>query len=143
MSPLLALSIQQPWADMIVRGVKTLELRDWEMKHRGPIALHTSRKVDFPTAYLYGYWRPWTLPLGRLVAVAEVMDVITFGPKSKATLLKEHRQLMPIQRGTYGIVLRNVRPVQPPIEFRGQPLLFPLPNDITQLVMERVARSRQ
>ena len=35
-----ALTIRQPWASLIVEGVKTVETRSWNTKHRGSLAIH-------------------------------------------------------------------------------------------------------
>jgi len=41
-----ALSIQQPWAWLIVNGYKNVENRDWSTKQRGNILIHTGKKFD-------------------------------------------------------------------------------------------------
>ncbi len=42
-----ALSIPQPWADLVIRGVKTLEVRSWFAKHSGGrIAIHASANIE-------------------------------------------------------------------------------------------------
>lgn len=38
-----ALSIQQPWATLIVLGVKRFETRRWHTDYRGPLAIHAAR----------------------------------------------------------------------------------------------------
>ncbi|MBX3451404.1 MAG: ASCH domain-containing protein [Planctomycetaceae bacterium] len=52
----LALGIQQPWAELILRGVKTLEVRSQPTRTAG-------------TIYLYASRRPSTLP-----AAAEIVE---------------------------------------------------------------------
>lgn len=42
------ISLHQPWADLLVRGVKRYETRGWEMKHRGPLAIHAALKPFRP-----------------------------------------------------------------------------------------------
>jgi hypothetical protein len=42
----LALSIQQPWAWLIVHGYKPVENRDWPTKIRGTIGVHAGKKFD-------------------------------------------------------------------------------------------------
>lgn len=37
-----ALSIKQPWASLIVHGIKDIENRTWATKHRGRIYVHSS-----------------------------------------------------------------------------------------------------
>lgn len=44
--PNLALSIQQPWAWLIVNGYKDIENRSWRTSHRGLVAIHAGKKED-------------------------------------------------------------------------------------------------
>lgn len=37
---MVALSIRQPWAWLIVSGAKDIENRSWETDHRGPLWIH-------------------------------------------------------------------------------------------------------
>ena len=41
-----ALSIRQPWAWLIVKGVKPIENRTWATKYRGRFYVHASEKFD-------------------------------------------------------------------------------------------------
>lgn len=47
MADLLALSIQQPWAWLLVNGFKPVENRSWPTKVRGRIAIHAGKKFDY------------------------------------------------------------------------------------------------
>ena len=57
-----ALSLRQPWANLIADGRKTIETRTWRTRYRGPLAIHASARpyADLPTggivavAWLYG-----------------------------------------------------------------------------------------
>lgn len=40
---MLALSIRQPWAWLIVHGPKRIENREWPTRYRGPILIHASK----------------------------------------------------------------------------------------------------
>ena len=40
------LSLKQPYADLLVSGKKTIELRTWNTKFRGGFLIHASKKVD-------------------------------------------------------------------------------------------------
>ena len=42
----LALSIQQPWAWLIVNGYKPVENRDWPTRVRGRVGIHAGQKFD-------------------------------------------------------------------------------------------------
>ncbi|MFV2047132.1 ASCH domain-containing protein [Metabacillus sp. YM-086] len=40
------LSMIQPWASLFVLGETQYETRSWNTKYRGPLAIHTSKKID-------------------------------------------------------------------------------------------------
>lgn len=40
------LSMIQPWASLFVLGETKYETRTWKTNYRGPLAIHTSKKVD-------------------------------------------------------------------------------------------------
>ena len=41
---MLTLSLLQPWASLIVMGIKTIETRRWQTSHRGAILIHASQR---------------------------------------------------------------------------------------------------
>ena len=41
-----ALSLKQPWAALLVYGRKTVEVRRWATKRRGPVLIHAARVPD-------------------------------------------------------------------------------------------------
>lgn len=72
----IALGIQQPWAELILRGVKTLEIRSLNTQVRGRIYLYTSKRLSaLPAAQFaaerYGL-RLAELPCGLLVGSVEL-----------------------------------------------------------------------
>lgn len=138
MDTLKGLSIQQPWIDMILRGVKTLELRTFEIRERGTVALHAPTRIDFPAAYFYGYREPWLLPRQGVLAVAEIVDVWELDAESWIKTLDRHRQPLPFGGGVYGIRLENVRRLRRRVECKGRPGLFSFPSDVTSKVFANV-----
>lgn len=42
-----ALTIHQPWAQLIALGAKTIETRSWSTRYRGPIAIHAGISQKF------------------------------------------------------------------------------------------------
>jgi ASCH domain-containing protein len=49
-----ALSVRQPWAELILLCRKTVEIRTWETKHRGRIWLHAGRHMDAKLDHRFG-----------------------------------------------------------------------------------------
>jgi hypothetical protein len=136
---LFGLSIQQPWVDMITRGVKSVEIRSWEVRRRGLIALHAPWSIDFGAAYFYGYDSPWALARGKIVAVAEIAQVFPLNERTWRESLALHRQPLPLVEGSFGVVLEGVRPLGRPVACRGRQMFFPLPREVSERVLTQVA----
>jgi hypothetical protein len=73
----IALGIQQPWAELILRGVKTLEVRSLNTQVRGRIYLYTSKRLStLPAAREAAKNRGLAvdqLPCGLLVGSVELV----------------------------------------------------------------------
>lgn len=41
-----ALTITEPWTELILRGRNPFELRSWRMKYRGRLVIHATLKVN-------------------------------------------------------------------------------------------------
>ena len=98
------LTVWQPWATLLALGVKRVETRPWSASYRGPVVIHAAARPpdDFlrlgpggfgaevvSDEYLVnemadGSFRlldlcneeSWRLPLGAVVGVAELVDVL-------------------------------------------------------------------
>jgi hypothetical protein len=42
---IIALGVRQPWAELILRGIKTVEVRSMDTRQRGTIYLYASKKL--------------------------------------------------------------------------------------------------
>jgi hypothetical protein len=51
--PAPALTIRQPSAELIISGRKSMEIRSWEVDHRGPLWIHAGlfRKPELDAAF--------------------------------------------------------------------------------------------
>lgn len=75
---LIALGVQQPWAELILRGVKTLEVRSQATRVRGTIYLYASRRFSAleaagEMAQTHGL-DVESLPRGVLVGTVDIVD---------------------------------------------------------------------
>ena len=55
-----ALSLKQPWAALLVAGLKTIEIRRWSTRYRGRVLIHAARCDDLRPegwALLPDHWR--------------------------------------------------------------------------------------
>ena len=44
--PRMALSVKQPWAALLAAGRKTIEIRTWGTRFRGPVLIHAGKIPD-------------------------------------------------------------------------------------------------
>lgn len=129
------LSIQQPWADLIIKGRKRIELRIMYRpnmvyeQYRGSIAIHASQKLDYNASHFFGYHNLSPLQRGKLLAVAELVDVIRIDGNNWEQYLHLHLQYIPIYEQYWGLVLEDIRLLPKPITFRGRPGLFELTDE--------------
>src|SRR5437016_5390966 len=87
--PIKALTIRQPWAELILRGRKPFELRTWRTKYRGPLVIHAAAKVDAWDARHFGL-NPEKLITSAFVGFVILSDVRPY-TREDARLLKKRR----------------------------------------------------
>lgn len=75
MTMIKAITLKQPWADLVVSGVKNIENRTWKTAHRGTLAIHASRTHDQSVANDYKDVLSYA-PLQCIVGVVDIIDVI-------------------------------------------------------------------
>jgi hypothetical protein len=63
---LVALSLKQPWAALLVHGLKTIEVRKWPTARRGRILIHAARIPD-ERPQAWAHVPPELLPFARLL----------------------------------------------------------------------------
>ena len=75
---LIALGVRQPWAELIVRGIKTIEVRSQNTNQRGTIYIYATKKPSTiaPAAQAIEEYHLDldTLPRGLLIGTVELVD---------------------------------------------------------------------
>jgi hypothetical protein len=99
-----ALSINQPWANLIASGAKVIETRTWKTEYRGPLLIVSSKT-------------PAIEPAGMALAMAELVDC------RPMSVLDEPEARCRKYAGAYAWVLKDIRRILP-FPVRGQPGLF-------------------
>lgn len=118
---MIALSIQQPWAELILQGVKTIEVRRTPARPQGPIYLYTSRRLSkFPgwDAVLSDSGiTPEALPLGVIVGTVNILDCRRARPEDAAAA----RVNSALLADAYSWILGNARRFSQPLQPRYVP----------------------
>jgi len=114
------LSLKQPYADLLVSGKKTIELRTWNTKFRGEFLVHASKKVD-KDACLRLKIDPDSLVTGSLIGKANLYDV-NFYENRNLFLRDRNRHLAGTKYSDhkYGFLIKNARRFRKPILMPGK-----------------------
>lgn len=103
-----ALSLKQPFAELILQGRKKIELRKWNTKFRGEFLIHASKIPDEVSMKEFGFN---TLPAGCIVGKAELVDVKHY-TNTKELMKDKKLHIASSAWGKYGFVLENVQRVK-------------------------------
>ncbi len=129
---LRCLSVRNPWAWTICLGVNTAENRVWSTDHRGTIAIHTgvsrSEVNRIKREDRTGEFLPELFQFGMIIGLADVDDVVEFGPSL------EHN---PWATGPYCWLMSNGRFLETPIPLKGRLNLFYLADDVAEQVLSQ------
>jgi hypothetical protein len=114
-----ALSIRQPWAHLIVKGIKRVENRDWSTLHRGPLLIHAAQQLWQKDSIeqierRYRVRIPAELFVGAIIGRVDLVDVVT-------------RSDDPFFYGPFGFVLANACELQP-VSMPGRQKIFDVPD---------------
>lgn len=121
-----ALTVCQPYAELIASGAKPIENRRWAPSYRGPLLIHAGKSL----AWLDQPSDKDRFVLGAVVAVGRLVACLPKGFGSRAEQdrwgrwahLFHHEHAF----GTWCLVLEDVRRVPAPIPCRGaQGLWYP------------------
>ena len=110
-----ALTLQQPFAELIVSGQKTIELRKWNTHFRGEFLIHASKTVDEDAMKHFGFS---DLPIGCVVGKAVLVDVKHYANQEEF-LQDRDKHLASEEWDTYGFVMESAERV-PLIVCKGQ-----------------------
>lgn len=98
-----ALSLKQPFAELIVSGKKKIELRKWNTKFRGEFLVHASKIPDKRAMERFGFKE---LPCGFIVGKVKLVDVKKYDNEEEHKKDKD-LHLASSYWGDYGFILEN------------------------------------
>ena len=89
-----AISLKQPWANLVASGKKTIETRKWRTNYRGDLVICSSQN-------------PKIEPYGKALCTVELYDI---KPMKKS---HEKKACIKVYPGAYSWFLRNIRKIKP------------------------------
>lgn len=127
------ITIKQPWASLIVEGIKDIENRTWPTKYRGQVLIHAAAKgwkwievlnylSEGAKAILnsFGYDATWIrrLPTGAIIGSVEIVNCVVNHPSIWAE--KSFYDMFEDAKPTYNWVLANPIKFPEPIPAKGK-----------------------
>lgn len=136
-----ALNIHQPWAELIMHGQKTIELRTRRTSHRGVLAIRATQTIL--KAYCHQFdLDPDTLVTGAILGTVELVELIEMRPELFDEFREEHLSggIIPGKR-KWGWKLINPKRLDEPIVCGALPGMFNLPEEIANQVEKKQPES--
>jgi gamma-glutamylcyclotransferase (GGCT)/AIG2-like uncharacterized protein YtfP len=113
-----ALSIRQPWASLILAGLKKIETRSTTTHRRGRVFLHAAATMgpsEREAAIREGL-DPDALPRGVIVGTVDIVDSV---PVTELDVSDGERRRGDYRPGRWGWMLTNVRKLATPVPAKG------------------------
>lgn len=131
-----ALTLTQPWAQLVALGLKRVETRSWRTNYRGPFAIHAAKGMPHEAwefamdeMSLGVAVAPSKLPRGAIVARARLVDVVPVEDVRDTISDREHAY-GDYSDGRFAWLLEDVRVLGVPVECRGSLGLWTVPSGL-------------
>ena len=127
-----AITIHQPWAELIITEKKQIEVRKWFTDYRGSVLLHVGLKTDEYAAKIYN--TP-SLFHGGFIGIFEISAIVPFDEDRWIKWKDKHRDLGNYQSGLFAWIISNVKRFEFPVMSPGQQgLFYPTDQKINEIL---------
>ena len=113
------LSICQPFAELVISGRKTIELRNWNTKYRGEFLIHAPLKIRTEDCVRLKITNE--LKTGVIVGKAELYDVKKYQSFEEIKQdQKFHWAKRKFYKNCFGFLVKNPKRFMIPIPYKGR-----------------------
>ncbi len=113
------LSVCQPFADLIISGRKTIELRTWNTSFRGEFLIHAPSKIRTKDARRLRINEKFVT--GAIIGKARLCDVKRYDSKKEFKHDSEfHFAGENFSSRMFGFMLDNPKPLNTPVPYKGK-----------------------
>jgi hypothetical protein len=126
------LSLKQPYAELLVSGKKTIELRNWNTSFRGKFLIHASRNIDKERLDSLGIDHN-KLISGAIIGSAILYDVKQYGNKRELEMDKNKHLADTKEFGfcKYGFIIKNAHRLRRSIPYPGMLKFFEVEDPVS------------
>ena len=113
------LSVCQPFAELIIQGKKTIELRKWNTKFRGEFLVHAAKNILIEDCKRMRISS--SITTGAIIGKVKLTDVKKYeSDKELKSDKKKHHSLSDITKNKYGFILESPKKLRVPIPYSGK-----------------------
>src|ERR1019366_3510272 len=134
-----AITLTQPWAQLVATGQKKVETRSWKTAYRGTLAIHSGKTVPAwakqaiaerrdLNAAMFGM-HGFPVPMGCIVAVVKLSGIIQV-TGAQWEVDEQERPYGDYSIGRYAWILTDLRRLPTPIECKGAMGLWAVPASV-------------
>lgn len=124
---MIALTVCQPYAELIARNKKPIENRTWPTTYRGPLAIHAGKSRAWMDRFdIVDYQQ---MAFGAVVALVTLADCVKLSDLPEELKNHEHAN------GPFCFILTEVRRIKP-YWCQGAQRLWQIPDEIVATFIE-------
>ena len=113
------LSVCQPFAELIIQGKKTIELRKWNTKFRGEFLVHAAKNILIEDCKRMKISS--SITTDAIIGKVKLTDVKKYeSDKELKNDKKKHYSSSDITKNKYGFILENPKKLRVPIPYSGK-----------------------
>jgi hypothetical protein len=128
------LSLRQPYAELLVSGKKTIELRKWNTSFRGKFLIHASKNVNKEKCESLGIAHT-KLDTGAIIGRGILCDVKEY--KNKTQFIRDksrhYADLTFFESYAFGFIIKDAKRLRNPIPFSGKLRFFDVNSSILKV----------
>lgn len=126
-----ALTIWEPWASLIVDGIKDVENRSWKTNHRGVILIHAGKSVDWSVIDQTASTSSYTIVRvrGDTYRIGPIWPGHIIGQVAITDCCRSIKSHDWHESGSFGFYLAKPKRFFSPIPWKGSQRLFDVPDN--------------
>ena len=116
------LTTRQPWATLIMAGLKEYEFRSWKTNYKGEILIHAGKTIDREAEKRLKKYLPDKLSTGKILGKVNLMDCIKVTPQFLSELRKVNPDIYAksVFKEEYAWNIKVLEKFDEPIETKGK-----------------------
>lgn len=125
------ITLKQPWATLVAKGIKKYEFRTWKTNYRGELLIHAGKGIDKEAMGRFAHLN-LEYPQSKILAKVDIIDCIELTSSINNKIIKENELVYghKYDRTGYAWVIDNSQIIKCNAEISGKLGLWNIDLDI-------------